>query len=249
MSKLASFALSHRPLAESFWDRQADVVEGEQRQRETEGVIEDAVGWLGDVNGRRVLDVGCGTGYSSLLLAERGANVVALDSSARSIDRLKRASAALSLGRVEAHVEDALRIDEHGPFDAVLGLFILHHVEPFDVFARRLRGTLKPGGRAFFWENNAVPMLMWFRSRVVGRFWIPKFGDDDETPLSPQEVDLLRNHFEVKVTIPETLLFRLVSSYVLQRRCAGVCERLDRWAHEIRPFRRLSYRQYVMLQG
>ena len=47
-------------------------------------------GWLGDVAGRRVVDVGCGTGQYASCLTAAGANVVALDFSEGMMARAKR---------------------------------------------------------------------------------------------------------------------------------------------------------------
>ena len=41
---------------------------------------------LGDMRGKRVLDVGCGEGSNSLMLAKLGAQVTGIDISPRSID-------------------------------------------------------------------------------------------------------------------------------------------------------------------
>src|SRR3954454_19874570 len=59
------------------------------------GSAEEAVGrrrleLLGGLRGRRVLDVGCGTGLWSVLLAQRGAEVWAIDISPRSVAVTRR---------------------------------------------------------------------------------------------------------------------------------------------------------------
>jgi len=59
------------------------------------------------------------------------------------------------------------------------------------------------GGRAFFYENSAMSsLLVWFRQHVVGRWWVPKCGDEEEFPLTPGEVDMLRRAFAVRVAYP-----------------------------------------------
>ena len=72
-----------------LWDRLADEWqiqvgdEGDANRR----LNSDPVLWhlLGDVEGRRVLDAGCGTGYLTRLLARRGAVVTGIDVSSRMI--------------------------------------------------------------------------------------------------------------------------------------------------------------------
>lgn len=94
-------------------------------------------------------------------------------------------------------------IGEFGAFDFVYGAMILHHIEPFPEFARPLRSAVAPDGRAFFYENSAMNrVLVWFRTHVGGKLWVPKRGDDEEFPLTPGEVDTLREHFKVRVEYP-----------------------------------------------
>ena len=65
-----------------------------------------------------------------------------------------------------------------------------------------LRRTLKPNGKAFFYENNAASdLLIWFRNNLVGKLGVPKYGDKDESPLAPQEIDLLRRSFSVRIQL------------------------------------------------
>ncbi|MGD8340908.1 MAG: class I SAM-dependent methyltransferase, partial [Gammaproteobacteria bacterium] len=81
----------------AFWDRVAsdwDIQVGEAGDTNRR-LNSDPVLWrfVGDVAGRDVLDAGCGTGYLSKLLHERGARVIAVDSSPGMIE-IARARAA-----------------------------------------------------------------------------------------------------------------------------------------------------------
>ena len=77
-------------------------------------------------------------------------------------------------------------ISKLGKVDFIFGSMILHHIEPFDEFARSLSNVIKPGGKGFFWENSARSKTMiWFRQNMVGKLWLPKYGDQDEFPLTP----------------------------------------------------------------
>lgn len=49
---------------------------------------------IGDVQGKRILDVGCGTGRYCTLLAERGALVVGIDPSSQMLEQARRKAAA-----------------------------------------------------------------------------------------------------------------------------------------------------------
>ena len=164
------------------------------------------------------------------------------------IENLGRYCEANGITGVEPHCLRAQDIAQLGPVDFVFGSMILHHVEPFDQFTSTLRGVLAPGGRGLFLENNATSsLLIWFRENVVGRYGIPKFGDDEEFPLTPAEVGSLRRHFDVRVVYPEMYLARLVSTYLLKGRLEGTFVRLDELLFRVPALRKYSYRQLVYL--
>lgn len=203
---------------------------------------------FGDLAGRRLLDLGCGAGEYSLFFARAGANVTAVDTSAVAVSHLQEYCGERGITNVRAVVSDAFDIAALGPFDAAFGSMILHHLEPFDRFVDVLADSLDPGGRAFFYENSAMSRtLVWCREHLAGRFGIPKYGDDDEFPLQPQEVDAFRRRFDVDVEYPELFLARLASAYVLRGHGEEACAWIDEKLYRFPRVRRLSYRQYVRL--
>lgn len=203
-----------------------------------------ALAYFGDVRGKTLLDLGCGTGENSIFFAQQGARVTAIDLSPAAIDGLNKLKGDLDIRPV---VCDAMDIASLGSFDFVYGRMILHHIEPFDQFAVALAKCLS--GKAWFYENSANSrMLIWCRTHLAGRFWIPKMGDDDEFPLMPHEIDLLRAHFDVKTRYPEMFFLQLASVYLLRGRFLKTTKLLDGLLHKIKPFRRFSYYQDVEIQ-
>ncbi|MDP9406075.1 MAG: methyltransferase domain-containing protein [Actinomycetota bacterium] len=98
---------------------------------------------------RRVLEVGCGTGFFLLNLAQAGVvgEAHCTDLSPGMVDTCRRNGARLGVdvvGRV-ADVE-ALPYDD-ATFDLVLGHAFVHHVPNLDVAFAELRRVLRPGGR------------------------------------------------------------------------------------------------------
>ena len=93
------------------WDRVA------RRDRATDGQSTEAVEYgpglpderelrlLGSVRGKRVLDLGCGSGQAAIALAKQGATVIAVDGSLEQID-LARERAARAEVRIEWHRGD-----------------------------------------------------------------------------------------------------------------------------------------------
>ena len=85
--------------------------------------------WLRVRSGTRVLDVGCGVGRWSRLLASRGAEVTGIDLSATMIAEARRRAAAAGLGsRCRFLVQDLAQLNIREHFDLVLGVTVLQHI-------------------------------------------------------------------------------------------------------------------------
>jgi ubiquinone/menaquinone biosynthesis C-methylase UbiE len=101
----------------------------------------DALVGLGDLRGRRVLEVGCGTGRLALALAERAAaRVWAVDASAEMVARAKTLGVNARLARGEALPF------KRGWFDAVVLRMAVHLLDRPRAFAECAR-VLAPQGR------------------------------------------------------------------------------------------------------
>lgn len=106
----------------------ATVRAGRERMRAT------LLGWLpAELDGRRVLDAGCGTGALAVELARRGADVVAIDLSPTLVQLAgDRWPGEAMRGRVEFRVGDMLD-PALGRFDHVVGMDSLIHYRTGDV--------------------------------------------------------------------------------------------------------------------
>jgi trans-aconitate methyltransferase len=92
--------------------------------------------------GERVLDLGCGTGHLTAAIAEAGALVVGLDSSAEML-----AQARAAYPHLEFVHGDARDFHFKEPFDAVFSNATLHWVRPPEAVVGRVVAVLVPGGR------------------------------------------------------------------------------------------------------
>jgi len=99
--------------------------------------------------GKRVLEVGCGMGLHTELMARAGAQVTAIDISPKSVAATK---ARLALRGVEAEVRelDAETIDSADEFDFIWSWGVIHHSSRTGRVLRNLHRALKPGGQLRF---------------------------------------------------------------------------------------------------
>jgi SAM-dependent methyltransferase len=104
--------------------------------------------------GRRLLDVGCGTGKSFLPLLDRGFEVTACDISPEMAAEARHKAD----GRVQVHVADMRRLPVYGEFDLITCLddainHLLGPEEVADAF-ESMRANLAPGGLLVFDVNT-----------------------------------------------------------------------------------------------
>jgi len=101
-----------------------------------------------------VLDAGCGPGLVSEALLRAG--VLGIDLSPEMVDRARKRCAAYG---PRAQFENRSVFDSwlHGPFDAALSRFVLHHMTDAGAFIRRQAELLQPGGCLVVCDHTADP--------------------------------------------------------------------------------------------
>lgn len=175
---------------------------------------------LEPLSGCRVLDFACGPGVTSAWLATRGAEVVGMDVSARSIERAGELCGRLGLpARFVATSLDSF--GEGTTFDGIFGRFALHHVD-CDAVGPMLARLLKLHGRAAFVETmDSNPILRIARRHLVGRFGVPRYGTLDEHPLTDADLDSLRLAFgRIRVEVPRLTFLRIADRQLFRHRSA-----------------------------
>jgi SAM-dependent methyltransferase len=204
--------------------------------------IRPAFDRLGDVCGLSVLDLGCGHGMASVVLARRGARVTACDLSLGYL-REAQARAAANGVRVAWALADGERLPfADAAFDRVWGNAILHHLDLRRAGAE-LKRVLRPGGIAVFcepWGENR--WLRWARqnARYPG-----KERTLDEDPLGRRQLaELLQLFPNLEITGHQ--LLSMASRAFRGKRLAKTLHRCDdvllnRWPHLQR------YCRYVVL--
>ncbi|MET8573527.1 methyltransferase domain-containing protein [Streptomyces sp. NPDC005012] len=99
--------------------------------------------------GRRVLDLGCGTGGSTAALAAAfpEAEIVGADASAAMLARARARRGLERVRFVHATAEELVADGAHGPFDAVFAAYLFRNVSDPDPVLRGVHDLLTPGGR------------------------------------------------------------------------------------------------------
>jgi len=122
------------------------------RQVQRAALVGDWMNALRLKTGKRVLEIGAGPGYVSLVLAERvGATgaVYAVDLSTEALAHLARLQKEQGVSNIERFVADAATLELPGRHaDAALVSMILHHTDDPAGILRNVARLLSPGGLA-----------------------------------------------------------------------------------------------------
>lgn len=145
------------------YDRIADLVGAE------------LTGWLLfhlPTRGGRAADLGCGTGVHTGLLADRFAEVLAVDLSGPMVEHARRHRDRPAVSWQVRDLHEVTPWDD-GLFDLVFCAYTLHHVPHFDTALHHLRSLVRPGGQVLLVdivdERRSVPRS-WFRRQAWQRF-------------------------------------------------------------------------------
>ena len=132
-----------------FWNRVADDWQVQVGHKgDTNRILNsDPVLWefAGNVAGLRVLDAGCGTGYLSKQLSDRGAAVIGIDFSERMIGIAREQYPGIEF-RVDSCA--ALATVEDAQVDVVVANYVLMDTPDLEGAVNAFYRVLRPGGRA-----------------------------------------------------------------------------------------------------
>jgi ubiquinone/menaquinone biosynthesis C-methylase UbiE len=218
---------------------------------------------LGDVNGKLLLDLGCGAGENSVYFALRGAECVASDYSPGMVDVALKLASANGV-KITGRVINAMDIDyPDNTFDIVYAANLLHHIPDPKVTIAEIHRVLKPGGKMCFWDPlRHNPVINIYRKIAT------EVRTADETPL---HIDLLRDvrsmfsstaadtfwiatlwiflqFYLIEKVNPnqERYWKKIIAEQVRLQPMYRRLERLDRWLKKIPGMRRMAWNVAVV---
>ncbi len=147
-AELAKFSdLAHR-----WWDPESEF-------RPLHQINPLRLAWIDEMvplNGKRIVDIGCGGGILSDAMARKGAQVLGIDLSAKALKvaqlhALEAQTTGVSYREVSA---ETLAAEQPGSFDVVTCMEMLEHVPDPSSVVRACADLVKPGGHVFFSTIN-----------------------------------------------------------------------------------------------
>lgn len=182
-------------MTEQYTAELATGYSSEERTNHPQGFFPYAT-WLkelGDIWGKPVLDLACGSGFSSRLLADKGANVIGIDISTDMIALARAAEAEKPLG-IRYFVADAIGLNLGKQFGIVTPSFLFNYARTkrelrkmIAVAARHLRSrgimvalNSPPDDPAVPYQTNANHASHW-----VGK----PFGEGSQVRLTMYALD------------------------------------------------------------
>ena len=192
------------------------------------------------LDGKRVLDYGCGAGENACLLAACGAHVTGFDISPVSISKARRRAELMGLSdRTRFDVLPAGQTNyADQSFDIIIGFAVLHHLHMIldDVYIE-INRLLKPDGAVYFIEPVANNNLL---RKLRHKVPVELVATADERQLEYHELERVRDYGFPEVTFQH---FRFIERLhrLLGNHCRTALRRLDYHLEKCFPSLRPMY--------
>jgi ubiquinone/menaquinone biosynthesis C-methylase UbiE len=180
---------------------------------------------LAHLSGKRVLDICCGYGITSVRCAKKGAQVTAIDISANMLAvaqknvELNGAADRVDLRSMSAH---AMEFPDDS-FDYIVGVGALHHLN-LDTAGREISRVLKKGGSAIFLEPRTPFKWLFFVRSLFPQKCLESPGGGG---LTDREIAAFAGHLD-SYQVDYFMFLRKLSRLPFLARFADRFDRYDR---------------------
>ena len=183
-------------IEEKFFNKWANEVSGKdilvRESFEAKTSVENhfALKALGDLKGKKMLDLGCGTGEASVYFALKGAKVTACDVSLECLKLGKNLFQKFNVNIQTIKMQVEFLGFPNESFDLVYGFGVLHHID-INESVYEIYRVLKNGGIAVFIEPLAYnPLIRIYRYMAKG------VRTPTETPITFKDIRFIGTIFK-----------------------------------------------------
>ena len=185
---------------ESSWDKSSDgydyLIQKQLSSYKTVTAWSNTLERLLGKKPKRVLEIGCGPGFMSIILSRLGHKVKAVDGSWEMLEHARRNFEVNSCD-VETALEDAVLLPDEkmNSYDAIISRDVVWNLYDPDKALARWKELLKPGGKVIYFDgdyrfafNNKRPVWQWFSRKLISIL-------DNDMPERPKNTDEENNVF------------------------------------------------------
>ena len=164
----------HEDSSTRSWDLIAEdwVAHADHNDYRNQYLMPRMLAMLGNVEGKRILDLGCGEGGYSRELTRRGARVIGVDGSERLVEVARRRAEAEAVNAQFVHANaSALDGIESARFDVIVAAMSLMDVEDYEGAIREIYRVLCSGGELVMSITHpcfSAPVSGWIRDQAGG---------------------------------------------------------------------------------
>ena len=155
---------------------------------------------LDQLNGLKILDVGCGGGLVSESLARLGGQVTGVDFVEENIKVAKNHAIQSNLNIRYFHNDiDSIIIKKK--YDLILILEVLEHLDNWKLLIKKIKKNLKPKGKVVFSTINKTQLAkitsIFIAENILN--WVPKNTHDYNKLIKPEDLIkvLKKNNFKI----------------------------------------------------
>jgi len=159
----------------------------------TQHSINYLISALSNIKGRRVLELGCGSGWLTYELSKRDGIVYAIDISDECLKETEQylTNNNVSLKNINLSNQSASMLEyNNNYFDFVVCNALLHHTE-IDKTIAEMHRVLNPGGQIIILEPLGHNLLL-----NIYRYLTPNYRSVNEKALKMKDVELIKRNFK-----------------------------------------------------